>query len=253
MTITLFGGELLKSADNRGVTATARSPGRARDEPLLHRHPRRMTGAKSASAPARGGGKTRRGGVEHDRAHDFRQRDLETGFQLAYLLLTEPRIEESAFAQFQTTTKQFLQEALKTPGGLGGRVASSLPYPDDDPRTKPVTPEQIDRLTLAAAQAWLEKLIRESPIEIAIVGDLPQDRALDLAARYLGALPSRARVGPDTHLALRTLKPRRARVRAGDRHAHQTGLRHVRLHGADQSISPTPAPSRSPRASSPPA
>ena len=39
-----------------------------------------------------------------------------------------------------------------------------------------------------------------------IVGDISRERALDLAARYFGALPSRDRVGADTYAALRKLK-----------------------------------------------
>ncbi|NDG64771.1 MAG: insulinase family protein, partial [Planctomycetes bacterium] len=132
--------------------------------------------------------------------------ELETGFQLAYLLLTQPKIDQVAFTQYQTMAKDFIAESMKTPGGLGGRMASSLPYPDDDVRTKPVTPEQIAKLSLAASQAWLEKLIAESPIEIAIVGDISKERAIELATHYLGALSSRPRISPETYSGLRTLK-----------------------------------------------
>lgn len=216
VTITLVGGDLLETADNRGVTQAAQL---AWSRPATKRLTSTdinelMTGRKVSVGGGGGGGgrgRGRRGGGGGTPGTisltiSGSPEDLEVGFQLAYLLLTEPRIEEASFSQFQTTTKQFIQESMKTASGFGGRVASSLPFPDDDPRMKPVTVEQIDRLTLAASQAWLEKLIRESPIEVAIVGDLPKDRALDLAARYLGALPARARVGTDTHLALRTLK-----------------------------------------------
>ena len=86
------------------------------------------------------------------------------------------------------------------------RMAGSAPYPADDVRLQPLTPAELDRLTVEAAQAWLEKLVRESPIEVTIVGDLPQERALELATRYLGSLPARARVSPESFLALRTLK-----------------------------------------------
>jgi zinc protease len=41
---------------------------------------------------------------------------------------------------------------------------------------------------------------------VTIVGDLPKDKALELLTRYLGSLPARARVSPDTYKALRALK-----------------------------------------------
>ena len=132
--------------------------------------------------------------------------DLETGFQLAHLLLTEPRIEATAFAQFQTGMRQAIAEAGKNPLALGIRIAGSVAYPDDDVRMQPTTAAQIDHLTVEAAQAWLEKLLGESPIEVAVVGDLGRDRALELVTHYLGSLPARPRVSRDTYLPLRTLK-----------------------------------------------
>ena len=45
-----------------------------------------------------------------------------------------------------------------------------------------------------------------SPIEVVVVGDLPREEAVDLVARYIGALPSRDRVSPETYVKRRTLK-----------------------------------------------
>ena len=64
--------------------------------------------------------------------------DLETGFQLAYLLLTEPVIEASAFDDFKTRTKQGLEESLQNPMALGGRLVTSLTYPASDARLQPI-------------------------------------------------------------------------------------------------------------------
>src|SRR5262249_52274689 len=96
--------------------------------------------------------------------------------------------------------------SLKNPMMLGMRLAGSAPYPDEEPRTTPLTVDQIDRLTLESAQAWLDKLIRNSPIEMVIVGDIPRDRALELASRYIGSLPSREKVSTETFAAQRRLK-----------------------------------------------
>jgi zinc protease len=59
-------------------------------------------------------------------------------------------------------------------------------------------PEEVEARSqdIPAAQAWLDELLQTAPIEVAIVGDLPQDRALALAAAYLGALPPRPRTDP---------------------------------------------------------
>jgi predicted Zn-dependent peptidase len=129
--------------------------------------------------------------------------DLETGFQLAHLLLTRPKIEPAAFEQFQNSTREMLQEAQRNPMMLGMQLAGAAPFPDTEHRAQPLTVAQVDALTLAAAQSRLNELILKSPIEVTIVGDLPRERALELATRYLGSLPQRERVSPDAYAALR--------------------------------------------------
>jgi zinc protease len=52
--------------------------------------------------------------------------------------------------------------------------------------------------TLSVAQAWLHDLLHAAPMEVAIVGDIPESRALELAATYIGSLPVRPR--QDTRL-----------------------------------------------------
>ncbi|HEX5136908.1 MAG TPA: insulinase family protein [Planctomycetota bacterium] len=218
VTVTLIGGDLLETAADRGITEAAQvawshpatkhlSSADIRD--LMTGKKVDVRGGGSGGGGRRGRGRRGGGGGTPGTislAISGSPEDLETGFQLAHLLLTEPRIEEASFRQFQVATKQLLEESLSSPFGVGMRAAGSLPFPDDEPRTRPLTAEEIDRLTLVASQAWLEKLVAESPIEIAIVGDLPRERAVALAARYLGSLPSRKRVAPDTFLDLRTLK-----------------------------------------------
>lgn len=224
--ISLVGGELLETAANRGITQAAQLAWARPATKRLSSNDVRdlMLGKKISVRGGGGGGGGRRGGRGGgggggggpgavSLSVSGSPEDLETGLQLAHLLLTEPRVEASAFTQFQTTMRQMLPEALKNPASLGGRTAGSAPYPDDDVRLQPITPEQIDKLTVEASQAWIEKLVRESPIEVTIVGDLPREKALDLVARYLGSLPARARVSPETYLALRTLKrPKGPRV-----------------------------------------
>ncbi len=220
--ITLIGGDLLETADNRGITQAAQLAwGRPATKNLSSTDIRElMTGKKvnvrgGGGGGGGGGGRGGRGGRGGggggtpgaiSLSISGSPEELETGFQLAYLLLTQPKIEEAAFTQYKTMSKQFIEESMKTPGGLGARVASALPYPDSDPRMQPVTPEQIDKITLPAAQAWLEKLIAQSPIEIAIVGDISKERAIELATHYIGALTLRPRVSPETYITLRTMK-----------------------------------------------
>ncbi|MCC6738634.1 MAG: insulinase family protein [Planctomycetia bacterium] len=218
VTITLPGGELLESAETRGLTQAAM---------VAWSHPATkgltsaeirdlMTGKKvNVNSGAGGGGRGGRGGRGAGAGSapgtisltvSGSPDDLETGLQLAHLLLTQPRVEAAGFEQFRETMRQIFAETEKSPTQLGARLAGALPFPEDEPRTRPLAAADLDRITLAAAQAWLERLVKESPVEVSIVGDVPKDRALELAARYLGSIPSRERIAPTSLASVRTIK-----------------------------------------------
>ncbi|MGH7245047.1 MAG: M16 family metallopeptidase [Phycisphaerales bacterium] len=225
--IALIGGELLENADNRGITSAAQLAwSRPTTQKLTSTDIREiMTGKKisvrGGGGFGGGGGRGGRGGggggaVATDAIAlniNGSPEELETGFQLAYLLLTQPKIEAASFDQFKTMSKEALAESTKNPMAMGMRISASAPYPDSEVRAQVMTPEQIDRLTLAGSQAWLEKLVKESPIEVVIVGDLPKEKAMALAERYLGSLPAREKVTPSTYATLRKLqKPAGPRI-----------------------------------------
>jgi zinc protease len=225
--IALIGGEMLETADDRGITSAAQLAwSRPATAHLTSTDIRELMVGKQVNVGGgfgggrggRGGGRGFGGGGGGDAISlsvSGSPADLEAGFQLAYLLLTEPKIEAPSFADFQTRTRQGLEESLKNPMALGGRTVTSLTYPASDARLQPTTTAQIDRLTLDAAQKRLEKLVKESPIEVTIVGDVAQEKILDLCAKYLGALPARERVRPDLFAKIRKVERP-----AGERVAH---------------------------------
>lgn len=214
--INLLGGELHETAENRGITTAAQLAwGRAATGKLSSTDIRNLMSGKKVrvgGGGGMGGGRGGRGGGGGGAREAISlsisgaPADLEPGFQLAYLLLTDPKIEPAAFEQFKTVTKEMLQETLKNPAAAGARAAAVAPYPDDEPRVKPLEADDVDRIELAAAQAWLNKLIAESPIEVTIVGDVQKDQVMDLAAKYLGALPSRPKVETGMFADLRKLQ-----------------------------------------------
>lgn len=134
------------------------------------------------------------------------RKDLEQGFQLAYLLLTDPTVEAPAFEQWKQTQKQILQQR-RTQVELGAiRAYFDALYPKDDVRVRPFWEEaQIDAITLDRAQQWLDRVLAESPIEVSAVGDIEVEEIAELIIKYLGALPSRAKVTAETNLDRRTL------------------------------------------------
>ena len=218
--IALAGGEILEAAENRGITAAAQLAWSRHSTQKFSSTDIRefMTGRKvnvrggggfggGGGRGGRGGGGGAAGGSDTIALTvSGNPAELETGMQLAYLLLTQPKIEQAAFDQYKTTTLEMLQESLHNPMMLGMRTVMSAPYPENEPRTRPVTPEELNKITLPEAQKWLDKLIKESPIEVAIVGDIPKDKAIELATRYIGSLSSRDRISDKTYLAKRELK-----------------------------------------------
>lgn len=131
--------------------------------------------------------------------------DLEVGMQLAYLLLTDPKIEPSAFDQWKIKTLQGIEERTKNPQGVFAEAMAATIYPTSDARTQPLTADQVNKLTVEAGQAWLNNAIKTAPIEVTIVGDISKERALELSRSYLGALSKRDRITGQTLSGLRSL------------------------------------------------
>lgn len=187
--ITLLGGQIEESADNRGVTLAA---SQAWSRPATAGR----TGNQIRQVMA--GKKMQVSGVAQD---DFLQLsmtgspdDLEIGMQLAHLLLTEPRLETVPFEQWRTGTVQGLRAAMRDPLGSLQRTLADAIYPETAPQARSVNPEQIESLTMRDAQRWLDGLVTESPIEVAIVGDIDRERAFELARIFMGSLPDRPRM-----------------------------------------------------------
>ncbi len=215
VSIDLIGGEMLENAENRGITSAASLAwARPATKTLSSSDIRSiMTGKKvRVGGGGMGGGGRRGGGGSGGNADSISlsisgsPEELETGFQLAYLMLTEPKIEKASFDQFKTQAKEGVQESLKNPMSLGMRSAGAVIYPQGDARLQPLTVEQIDRLNIQDAQAWLETLIRTSPIEVVVVGDIPREKVMDLVAKYLGSVPSRERVSEKMYAAQRAVQ-----------------------------------------------
>jgi len=113
------------------------------------------------------------------------------------LLLREATIEPASVDLWKREQLQNL-EARRTQVSALTRDAAALVLSGNDARQHVLTPEQVEARSreIPQAQAWLDDLLQTAPMEMAIVGDLPIDRAQTLAATYLGSLPSRPRTDP---------------------------------------------------------
>src|SRR5438552_3254263 len=189
--ITLAGGQIQETPADRGITEAAlRAWGRPATSRLTSTQIRDlMTGAKVRVRSGMGGdivGLT----VSGDPA------ELERGLQLAYLLLTDPVIEEPALEQWRDAELQRIVQRKTRPMQVLMDTSAAAIYPPVETRTKSLTAEQVRALTLPAAQAWLRRLITDAPVEVTVLGDIERDAATRLRTRYLGALPDLPRIDP---------------------------------------------------------
>jgi zinc protease len=118
--------------------------------------------------------------------------DLEAGLQKAHALILDGHIEDSAFRNWKLQILQQLQERETLPHFKAYEAVEQI-LSNNDPRRVPFRKENVEAITREAAQAWYDRLCAKAPIEVAVVGDLPADRAMELVARYLGSLPERPR------------------------------------------------------------
>jgi zinc protease len=127
--------------------------------------------------------------------------DVEVGFRLAHLLLTEPQTEAPAVKEWKERMAQEIERRRTSVKSQMAEEADAL-LSSGDIRFKRLTQEQVDGLTLGDGQRWLSRMIRSSPMEVAVVGDIERDRALELVLKYLGSLPER----PDVAMAFPELR-----------------------------------------------
>ncbi len=207
--ITLFAGEIAESDTTRGITQAAMNAwSRPATSTLSSTNIRDLTTGKKVEV---GGGVS--GADQLRLTITGNPEDLETGFQLAHLLLTDPKIEDAAFTQWRTSTLQAIAQQDKNPQAYFQKLVADTIFPAGEVRTRPLTKAQVEALDAAKAQAWLKAIIAKAPIEVAIVGDLPRERAVELAQRYLASLPTREKVSPSTNEKLRALaKPKQTRT-----------------------------------------
>ncbi|MCC6322422.1 MAG: insulinase family protein [Phycisphaerales bacterium] len=194
VSITLAAGPLQESAENHGVSEVAA---------LAWERPATSKLTSTNIRDIRTGKKTRvRGGIAGPDAMSLSVNgspsDLDDGMQLAYLMLTDPVIEQANFDQWKKEQLQSIEERDKNIQAALGVLAAKTIMPEGDARFQPITADEVNRLSVAAGQAWLTSAIRTAPIEVTVVGDIDKDVAVSLLEKYVGSLPSRDRISAAT-------------------------------------------------------
>jgi zinc protease len=203
ITITVYGGEILETAENRGISrAAAVAWGQAATSKLRSSDIDAIMTDKKVSV---GGGASQ---YAMELSINGSPVDVETGFQLAHLLLTDPKLEQAAFDKWKESTLQSIDAIDKNPQQKFGTLVAAAIYPENEVRTRELTKDQVNKLTRDAAEAWLKKIIANGSIEVSIVGEIPREKAIELASRYVGSLSTRDRISTKLFAEQRVMKKR---------------------------------------------
>ncbi|MBY0260839.1 MAG: insulinase family protein [Phycisphaerales bacterium] len=114
--------------------------------------------------------------------------------ELAAMLNAPAPTEEAIIAARERVLRKLDQRHTAPRARVREAMAAMLaPKSPPDARLAPFTPEQIARVTPSMVRDWLARHTRAggAPVEAAIVGDLPLERALAITRKALGGLPAR--------------------------------------------------------------
>jgi zinc protease len=186
--ISLAGGRIEETADNAGVTEVA---ARIFAQPAT----RRLTSSAIQDIMT-GKNIAVRGFPGEDALSISVQgspKDLEIGLQLVYALLTEGRLESSAFDKWREQSLESYEEMLKMPQFVAAATFLQALSGNDPRRYALLPPAQVKAQSVERAQAWFDRLAREAPIEVAVVGEMKLNEVMPLVEKYIGALSKRPR------------------------------------------------------------
>ena len=186
--VRFVGGRLDETAKTAQLTGAAASAFTGRTAATKRHSPAQLSDLLTGKKVGFGGGPSDGGfGVSVGGS----PQDLEFGMRLLHVLLTEARLDAVAFERWKKRARMSLPQMEKDARFQTAKAVTEL-LSGNDPRLAMMSAERLDAIEREAVQAWIEKILATAPIEASIVGDLPRERMVELASRYLGTLPARA-------------------------------------------------------------
>jgi len=118
-----------------------------------------------------------------------------TALQLFAARLARPAFSERGAAQTRTFIERQLTRHARNSSGVAEDRLREYLFGGHPALTRPKLAESL-RHSFSDLKAWVEPQLPDSPVEIAIVGDLDYATAVAAVARTFGALPLRSTVDP---------------------------------------------------------
>ncbi|MFP4301053.1 MAG: M16 family metallopeptidase [Spirochaetaceae bacterium] len=118
------------------------------------------------------------------------KQDFETLLQLLHLSFTEPRLDEDAYNTYMRRLRQQLSTRANDPRGAFQLRLQEL-YAQGDPRQAPLTPENVEEITLdRLRRAYQDRFRGAGDFTFTLVGTITPEEARPLLERYLASIES---------------------------------------------------------------
>ncbi|MDC0887147.1 insulinase family protein [Altererythrobacter sp.] len=117
-------------------------------------------------------------------------RDLELQMQLIAAFLTDPGYRQQAITRYRNSLDDYYARLYATPGSAVGADIGGI-LSDQNPRFSLSKKETLEALDFDVLRSAITDSLENGALEIALVGDLDEQAAIDVVAKTLGALPRR--------------------------------------------------------------
>ncbi|MBE2286912.1 MAG: insulinase family protein [Prosthecobacter sp.] len=121
--------------------------------------------------------------------------DLDAQLQLLTAYLVAPGYRDEAARQFEKNIDPLYTQLNHTAEGVMNNDVVAFMH-SGDPRWGFPKMEELKKRSLAELKEWLTPALKESYLEVTVLGDTDAETALNAVARTLGALPKRAEKKP---------------------------------------------------------
>ena len=140
------------------------------------------------------------------------KKDLDDGMRLLWLMLSKPVVHYNALKDGREYFYGRNWNTRRDPERMADHLLEYR-FSGKDPRWSLANWTQISELPEKDIQAWMERIVLEAPMEVAIVGDIEPKEAKALATRWFGSLPKRDTARQDALTEKRTVKTWKGPIR----------------------------------------
>jgi len=121
---------------------------------------------------------------------------LESQLELMRAYITNPGFREEAATEFRRALDYLYQQLERTPGGFAQDEVAQFLHSGDTRFGYPPR-EEVEKISIEQAKAWVMPDLEQGYLEITVVGDFDKEAAIKLLASTFGNLPERDAKKPD--------------------------------------------------------